>query len=83
MCIYILTHIYICMQSKYGTRPGSSNQCPRPTNGRWAEDSTSRALKVPSDPRKVDTRLPGKGNSDSHGARPVYSKLYGFGRVGF
>jgi hypothetical protein len=22
--------------------------------------------------RKVDIRLPGKGNSDSHGARPVY-----------
>jgi hypothetical protein len=24
-------------------------------------------------PRKVDTRLPGKGNSNSRGARPVYS----------
>ena len=23
--------------------------------------------------RKVDTRLPGKGNSNSRGARPVYS----------
>jgi len=23
-------------------------------------------------PRKVDIRLPGKGNSNSHGARPVY-----------
>jgi hypothetical protein len=23
-------------------------------------------------PRKVDVRLPGKGNSNSHGARPVY-----------
>ena len=23
-------------------------------------------------PRKVDIRLPGKGNSDSHGARPFY-----------
>ena len=22
--------------------------------------------------RKVDVRLPGRGNSDSHGARPVY-----------
>ena len=27
-------------------------------------------LKVPP-PRKVDVRLPGKGNSNSHGARPV------------
>jgi hypothetical protein len=25
-----------------------------------------------SPPRKVDTRLSGKRNSDSHGARPVY-----------
>jgi len=24
--------------------------------------------------RKVDIRLPGKGNSNSHGARPVYLK---------
>jgi len=24
-------------------------------------------------PRKVDIRLPGKGNSNSHGARPVHS----------
>jgi hypothetical protein len=23
-------------------------------------------------PRKVDVRLPGKGNANSHGARPVY-----------
>ena len=26
-----------------------------------------------SSTRKVDIRLPGKGNSDSHGARPVFS----------
>ena len=25
--------------------------------------------------RKVDIRLPGKGNSNSHGARPVYQNL--------
>ena len=24
-------------------------------------------------PRKVDVRLPGRGNSNSHGARPVHS----------
>jgi hypothetical protein len=29
--------------------------------------STSRTVS-----RKVDVRLPGKGNSNSHGARPVY-----------
>jgi len=28
--------------------------------------------KVVSPTRKVDIRLPGKGNSNSHGARPVY-----------
>jgi len=27
---------------------------------------------VRTPPRKVDVRLPGKGNSNSHGARPVY-----------
>ena len=27
---------------------------------------------VPPPTRKVDRRLPGKGNSSSHGARPVY-----------
>ena len=27
---------------------------------------------VPTPPRKVDTRLPGKGNSNSYGARPVH-----------
>ena len=34
--------------------------------------------------RKVDTRLPGKGNSNSRGARPVYSfrGLSGLGPVG-
>jgi hypothetical protein len=26
----------------------------------------------PTPARKVDVRLPGKGNSTSHGARPVY-----------
>ena len=26
-----------------------------------------------SSTRKVDIRLPGKGNSNSHGARPVFS----------
>jgi len=25
-------------------------------------------------PRKVDIRLPGKGNSNSHGAKPVHQK---------
>jgi hypothetical protein len=29
-------------------------------------------LQVVSLPRKVDIRLPGKGNSNSRGARPVY-----------
>jgi len=29
-------------------------------------------LQIPTRPRKVDIRLPGKGNSNSHGARPVY-----------
>jgi len=28
--------------------------------------------KVTTSPRKVDVRLPGKGNPNSHGARPVY-----------
>ena len=28
--------------------------------------------KVSEGPRKVDVRLPGKGNSNSHGARPVH-----------
>ena len=27
------------------------------------------------EPRKVDIRLPGKGNSNSHGARPVHQKI--------
>ena len=34
-----------------------------------ARDET---LQCPEGPRKVDVRLPGKGNSDSHGARPVH-----------
>ena len=29
---------------------------------------------VPAEPRKVDIRLPGKGDSNSHGARPVHQK---------
>jgi len=29
-------------------------------------------LRFPRCPRKVDVRLPGKGNSNSHGARPVH-----------
>ena len=35
-------------------------------------------------PRKVDIRLPGKGNSNSRGARPVYSFgcLSGLGPLG-
>ena len=34
--------------------------------------SECRTLRVCSGTRKVDVRLPGKGNSNSHGARPVH-----------
>jgi len=37
-------------------------------NGSEAAPSPSHAESV----RKVDIRLPGKGNSNSHGTRPVY-----------
>jgi hypothetical protein len=33
---------------------------------------TSKFQGVDAEPRKVDARLPGKRNSNSHGARPVY-----------
>jgi len=32
----------------------------------------ARGHPTPKPTRKVDIRLPGKGNSNSHGARPVY-----------
>ena len=32
----------------------------------------SRGGSVQGEPRKVDVRLPGKGNLNSHGARPVH-----------
>ena len=33
-------------------------------------------------PRKVDVRLPGKGNSNSHGARPVHLTITVVKRIG-
>ena len=33
---------------------------------------TARTFRASPAVRKVDIRLPGKGNSNSHGARPVY-----------
>ena len=52
----------------------------KPVNARfwpWLEPFLVRAflhpLKVfPLRSRKIDVRLPGKGNSNSHGARPVH-----------
>ena len=38
--------------------------------GAWNMSNASE--KSPSPARKVDIRLPGKRNSNSHGARPVY-----------
>ena len=36
--------------------------------------SHGRRGRVYGEPRKVDIRLPGKGDSNSHGARPVHQK---------
>ena len=35
-------------------------------------DMSRRLWCIEVGPRKVDIRLPGKGNSESHGARPVH-----------
>ena len=44
-------------------------------NEDWAEVSNFTSSDVIARlPRKVDIRLPGKGNSNSHGARPVHQK---------
>ena len=40
--------------------------------GKLAVHGESLTLKYPPYPRKVDIRLPGKRNSNCHGARPVY-----------
>jgi len=40
-------------------------------SGRGQEEGGTKTL-FPSMTRKVDVRLPGKGNSNSHGARPVH-----------
>jgi len=37
-----------------------------------SRDSGRRASQASQEHRKVDVRLPGKGNSNSHGARPVH-----------
>jgi len=40
--------------------------------GSTFEKKTHNLLVFDQGPRKVDVRLPGKGNSNSHGARPVH-----------
>ena len=47
--------------------PWKSNMFPKQT---WRERFPLEM--VHTWPRKVDSRLPGKGNSNSHGVRPVY-----------
>ena len=44
---------------------------PPPGGVSWARHPCSCSA---SHPRKVDIRLPGKGDSNSHGARPVHQK---------
>ena len=45
---------------------------PLPSEREKERERERRCGRLCEVPRKVDVRLPGKGNSDSHGARPVH-----------
>ena len=62
ICIYICEYIYSYIMNIY------NHSNPLKSHG-WGE-TTATKLKI--HPRKVDVRLPGNRNSNSHGARPVY-----------
>ena len=53
--------MYISCQSGRSIAKGESVPCPVDDDGRFTEVSVN-----------LDVRLPGKGNSDSHGARSVH-----------
>ena len=78
----------ICKKCKGGGLGEGMGKC----DGVWVYGATLAPPPLPPPPqsdkkkgiRKVDIRLPGKGNSNSHGARPVYKNRLenGFGPVG-
>ena len=52
----------VCEQSRFGVR-SELNRCAL---------ACDQAISCATSSRKVNVRLPGKGNSTSHGTRPVY-----------
>ena len=53
---------------------GIDNWQPPPLPKLWG-GATPDPVGVPEGTRKVDVRLPGKGDSNSHGARPVHLSI--------
>ena len=62
------------IRDEANTQSGSLNQLILRGQKLSCGTSVAAPQSVPGVPRNVDVTLPGKGNSNSHGVRPVWCK---------